>query len=337
MNRPRAALLLVATVLSGCGGGEEAANHSPTGLLPVGEVDLGPPATADDLVWATGSTLHVGAERYDVGRWIRSFDVGRHGIYYVTLKGLHFTDLEDDELITDLGGSDPVVSPDGRHLGWIDFEQTPAEVVAYDTESGDQVVGDATGMGDPDDDDLGDLYEDSEPWFLGFDGEAAYAVAADQRVRRYPLDGGDATVERTRTYPGYHLPGDAPQGHGEPLAELRPRERPRVLARSLLGGEISPDGRSVLPEIVNHVFEPRSMRTGRRIAIDLGEGRRRFQIGGWLDGHTVYGAAGSPGHRPLGPSATLVVCDLAERSCEDVSGPIRLRRLQTVLFPGRTD
>ena len=89
--------------------------------------------------------------------------------------------LVDGRSTTPIQGepADIKVSPDGRYAGWIDFHGPKravgrlAEAVVVDLRTGETVLRNHDDMGGPTDD-LGDLYEDAEVSFLGFDETYAY-------------------------------------------------------------------------------------------------------------------------------------------------------------------
>ena len=315
-------LLGPAGLLTACGDDVATPGATSGSTIPVGDLTVRP----GELVWAVGSTVHVGDRSEDVGRRIDQFVVGPHGIYYVSHGSLWFTDLDREKRVVErLRFTSPVLSPDGRYIGFLDFSTAPASTVVYDLETGRETVRDDSGMGDAKDD-LADLYEDAEPFFLGFDHEAAYSQGVDDSVFRIPLDGSDVTVERRGT------------GSGRvPAAVLPPPGQGRQI-RTGLGGEISPDGTVALRNLLNLRFRPVA-RTGDGGPLDvaLGGDRNRFAIAGWLDDHRVWGAAGrARGAVSLGRSATLVACDLRPGGrCEDLSDPIPLDDHQTVMFDGR--
>ena len=283
--------------------------------LPTGGLRVAP----GEIVWAAGRRLQVGERSHRAPARVRELAVGPHGVYYVAGGRLRFTDLERDEDVSEFDGFDDLVqSHDGRYLGFVDHTTLPASAVAYDLQTGAEVARSDAGMGDPDED-LADLYEDGEPRFLGFDEAAGYVKGADQSVYRLPLDGSE--VEELHEH-----------GSGPPLPVLPPPRHGTVDSR---GDETSPDGSVVLEETYDGRWRPVDARTGRPTGTDLGDGRTRFLVGGWLDGHTVYGAAGHGRGVTLGKEASIVVCDLQAFRCHDVWGPVRTDSDGLVLFPGR--
>ena len=294
--------------------------------LPAG---AGPLAT-DDVLWAVGDTIHVGDRSIRVGRPVRAMVEANGRIYLVQGRS-------DIVRVTDGGRPRPTgfaadelsASENDRYLGFLDkSEGMPWSTVIVDLESGEVVVHDDAGMGDPDED-LADLYEDAEPRVLGFDGDELFVkTASGNRVMSWdPRTGG-----RTEHGDQYFFARRDPGG-GQVLPALVRRGRlvvPQDPYASTQWGHVSPDGSvAVMPvQDRSQVFEVGS---GRRMPADLHG--RRFILGGWTDADTAYGLAFDG--TPFGPHrVNLVTCRLTveQRRCL-VLRTIQAPAHELVLFP----
>jgi hypothetical protein len=199
---------VVAVALAGCGApdDETARPHASASVAPVALGDLAdlPVGTGEvrpgDRVRARGSSLVVDGRAVDLAPMrVDEFAVVLGGVFFRNGTELWFTDLARARATGygDVGSL--VASPDGRRLAFLDFEHGPpdeygtplAMSVAYDATTGKSLVASYAGMGDVDEDDLTDLYEDGEPRIIGFDGDALLVHGATGGDYRIPLDGGE--------------------------------------------------------------------------------------------------------------------------------------------------
>jgi hypothetical protein len=296
-----------------------------TADLPVGE---GPLAT-DGVLWAVDDTIHVDDRTIRVGKPVRAM-VGANGRIYL-VQG-----RSEVVRVTDGGAPRPTgfraealsVSGDGRYLGLLDkSDGMPWSTVVVDLESGEVLVRDDAGMGEPGED-LADLYEDAEPRVLGFVGDELFVqTASGGRVSWDPRTGA-RTEHDDQAFFARRDPGG-----GQVLPALVRRGRlvvPDDPYRSTQWGHLSPDGAvAVMPvDGSSQVFDVDS---GRRLPVDLHG--RRFILGGWTSVDTAYGLAfdGSP----FGPHRVrLVTCRLAveQRRCR-ILRTVAAPPHQLVLFP----
>ncbi len=196
-------VLLLGALLAGCG---DDGSGDPAAEWPAADdgVEL------RGLVWAAGSTIHLGdGSTLDAGAPIRSYVVAQGGAYVVPDTG------SDEQPWPELlrvgpGGTERLgvhpergslaSSPDGRYLAFLDrsgerdeYDTPLAEAVVVDLETGEELLRSDDGMGDPAVDDLADLYEDATPYVLGVDdGHAWYRTPGD--VRSVDLATGDVEV-----------------------------------------------------------------------------------------------------------------------------------------------
>lgn len=316
--------MLLATIVALAGCTADEGDREPSGL----PTDKGPLPTGT-VTWATGETIHVGGRTVTVGQRVEAMVGARGRIYYLVgrSKTLWVTDgvksrrtgYETDELRA---------SPGGRYLGFFDHSQgSPWSTVVVDLSSGEVMVDDDAGMGDPDDD-LADLYEDAEPHVLGFEGDEFYVRAASGND---VLSWDAGTGERTEHGWEFFFPTPDPGG-GRELPALVEDGRlvvPKDPYRSTQWGHQSPEGDLTLQPTDNgtDVF---AVESGEELPVDL-KGRR-FILGGWTDPVTAYGIAFDD--KPFGRPVRLASCRLTleERHCQ-VLRTIRPPRLQRVLFP----
>jgi hypothetical protein len=316
-------LLAITVALTGCGSPDER-DREASGL-PTGQ---GPLSTGS-ITWATGDTIHVGDRTITVGEPVHAMVGARGRIYYLAGRSetLWVTDgqksrrtgYETDELRA---------SRDGRYLGLFDHSRgMPWSTVILDLSSGEVVVDDDAGMGDPDDD-LADLYEDAQPRVLGFEGDALHVRAASGNdVLSWDAGTGERTSHGSEFF--FHTPDP---GGGRLLPALVERGRlvvPDDPYRSTQWGHQSPDGALTL-QPTGRGTDVFAVESGEELPADL-KGRT-FLLGGWTDPDAAYGIAfaGSP----FGRRVRLVSCRLTleERHCR-VLRTIQPPRHQLVLFP----
>lgn len=315
-------LLATTVVLAGCGSDESGREKSD---LPT---DVGPLRTGS-VTWAIEDTIHVGERAITVGAPVRAMVGARGRIYYLVGRSetVWVTDGEKSRR-TGYQTAELRASRDGRYLGFFDqSDDRPWSSVVVDLSSGEVVVDDDAGMGDPDDD-LADLYEDAEPRVLGFVDDEFYVQAASgNEVLSWDV----GTGERTNHGSDFFFRTPDPGG-GRLLPALVKRGRlvvPDDPYLSTQWGHQSPDGAVTLQPNGDgtDVF---AVESGEQLTVDL-KGRT-FLLGGWTDDGTAYGTAfnGSP----FGRTQRLVSCRLTleEQRCR-VLRTIRPPRHGLVLFP----
>ncbi|WP_121254022.1 hypothetical protein [Nocardioides ferulae] len=197
----RGALLIacVALALSACGDDDPAGDDSrwPTSDDPVDRTGL---------VWAQGDTVHLGdGTTIATDEPIAGYVVAGDGIVYVPEDSTQVKIATPEGVEATGAHADPTslsASPDGSHVGFMDLTtgerdgyDTPlATVVVVDLTTGEEIVRSTTGMGDPDTDDLADLYEDADPGLIGLTDSAAYVSATTGEYHVYDLDTGEHSV-----------------------------------------------------------------------------------------------------------------------------------------------
>jgi hypothetical protein len=306
--------------------------QAPGDPATTGETDLpvgaGPLAT-DGILWAVGDTIHVDDQTIGVGRPVRAM-VGGNGRIYLLQGRSDAVRVTDGGSPRDTGfrADELSVSADDRYLGLLDkSDGMPWSTVIVDLETGQVVVRDDAGMGDPEED-LADLYEDAEPRVLGFDGDELFVqTASGGQVSWDPLTGA-----RTE-HDDQHFFARRDPGGGQVLPALVRRGRlvvPRDPYRSTQWGHLSPDA-SVAVMPVSGRTQVFDVDSGRRLPVDLHG--RRFLLGGWTGDETAYGLAfdGSP----FGPHPVrLVACRLTveQQRCR-ILRRIEAPPHQLVVFP----
>lgn len=302
------ALLALGPALVGCG------DHPGSGTTtwPTGGAAL----ETRGLVWAAGSTVHLGdGTTLDVGTPIRAFVAAPSGVYSVSADdhpgdgALRRSTREGTEELDVHPDPDSLaLSPDGRHLALLDHgDETDAydtpllETVVVDLARGEEVLRSSAGMGDVATDDLADLYEDASPGILGVDAEHAY-VATTGDLRSVALrtgevevigeHGGDALDQPWYDALTRELVPEGPDGDWtiEPAGEGR-------AAQSLL---VATDGRVVTP---------------RLDLADVGS----WSLDSWLDATTAVGRA-TITDGPREPVLALVTCAVPTGACRVVAG-----------------
>jgi len=267
------------------------------------------PVTTSGLPWAVGSTVHLSdGTSIDTGTFVRSFVVAGDGVFFVptdTEEEAGSNAFFDDEELMFAAPGQPVtgtglrVSPDyvgasedGRYLAVIEttsgekdrFGTPQATVVAFDLETGEQVVDSTLGMGDPGEDDFADGYAEAEMEITALTGTSLYVRAMGNFV--FDLATGE----------GKELAGDPPRA-GDELT--------------------SPDGTWVIEKPETGM--DRIVATdGREVPLD--PGTRRWFVSWWADAETVVGGVISgPGTgkrvTPDG-SAALMTCAVPSGECQ---------------------
>ncbi|MGZ8743529.1 MAG: hypothetical protein ACXWXO_11470 [Nocardioides sp.] len=248
----------------------------------------------------------------------------------------------DGSTLTDLPGDirSVKVSPDGRYLGWIDYDGPHringqvAEAVVLDLKTGQELVRTHRGMGGGDPT-VGteEQYAEGGPGFLGFDEESVgyWSDVGDGYGHRWRLDPATGAIEDiseadpdepfdvrlTRTGRGWdahhHDKGDAEE--------------------SVVTGFLSPDQRWLF----------RTEQTGKVPVEDAGSGQdvtpgygyKWGFFGGWQDPDTYYLLARRKfdfviAPRPDGSHGVLLTCTLPSGACEELT---EVRDTNTLVFP----
>ena len=201
-----AALVGVLVLTTACGDDDEpspSAERWPSSSTPVDSAGL---------VWASGSTVHLGAgASIDLGDLAGSYVVAGPGVWFASaepgeLEGNRLPQLrvattgdgiEDLEAHPAIGSL--TTSADGRWLAFIDRLEEgagAAEAVVVDVTTGDVVVRSDEGLlpSGSDDVDWTDLYEDAPVGMLGVVDQTAYVAGLDELIT-YDLSTGDSTTD----------------------------------------------------------------------------------------------------------------------------------------------
>jgi hypothetical protein len=115
-------------------------------------------------------------------------------------------------------------SPNGRYLAFIDpkagptFEGTTLQLtsVVVDLKTGKEIIRSTRGMGDLEDDDLTDLYEDADHFVLGIDNTTAWIQAAEGDVLTIDLSSSRVKALRDVDLSDEKNPWVGPRFGGEP-------------------------------------------------------------------------------------------------------------------------
>ncbi|MBD8868128.1 hypothetical protein [Nocardioides donggukensis] len=299
--------------------------------LPVGD----PAYDAAAPAWAVGGEIHVGEDVIAVDPAPEAFVVTDAGIHYLADGVLWFTDGGPAEEVATVRASHLSLSPDGRLLGLLDrghgprlaFGDVPAVPVVLDVGTGEQVLRIAA-PDDAADEDLGDLYGELPPYFLGFDDEAAYvADPLREGTTRIALD--DGSLSSLPDHPRPRVAGPS----GTPVtAAPAPGDR--------IGYPEDPDAgvliayRSPAGDVVYSRSAPRvglfDADSGERVRFD--PGAEFFELGGWLDDDTFFGAASSSSADGAAGRTRIVTCEVSGGACAPVSDTFQLPEEPTLLF-----
>ncbi len=342
-----AALTVVAVAGCGSSGGSLDAQE---GAL-TGERVLSPGGTTYDevrLTWAQGGTLHYGDRTLDTGATsIRGIAAASSGWFLEVADSPSLDEKPswvffDGERTTPLGERVDFVatSADGRWAGWIDRDgpERPggqvARVVVVDLTTGRVVLDDSTGMGGEDEDtDVGDLYSELPPTFLGFDDTFAYWQAPAGRLRwseatgvetaEKEVQGGAGPVQRGRPVDRYAGTAVAVQdGRVERLGFGGP------------SGALSPDGDTIVLTGGLGTSRVSDARTGRPVRLEIGH--RFATFGAWVGEDLI--ALVATDRRLTGVDLSgddpsrgfLTTCSLSTGACADEP----VRGVFSVVFPG---
>lgn len=322
MGRWVPVVLAAMATLAGCSSAP-AADPAPSGL----PTSMGPLPT-DEVVWAVGSTVHVGERSFSTDRPVRAMVAARGRVYY--LEGHRDELMVSDGVRSRSTGFETdrlVASADGRHLAFLDSSDgSPWSTLVLDLMAGEVVVDDDSGMGEVGED-LADLYEDAQPEPLGFEGDELYVrAAAGDEIRSWDASTGERTDHGDRAFVAPFDPGG-----GRRLPALIRNGRlvvPQDPYRSTQWGHASPEATVTLQPVGDRtgLF---AVDSGRRLPVDLRG--RTFVLGGWINDTTAYGVSFDRSAR--GP-VRLVSCrlSLAEQRCR-VLREVEKPRGQLVLFP----
>ncbi len=307
----RWAMLAVLALTTAC---DVSAAPEPDTVLPES-----PPAFAEDrLTWAQDDTIHHGDQilRLDRGPIVElhtsaygflvevGADLGLSQWFLVNGGGSH-------RLPGDIGSL--AVSPDGRHVGWIDWDGPSrpagrvAQVVLADLATGRVIGRTSDGMGGDAGDDLGARYENTPPVFLGFDEDHAYYTDAenDRVTRRWDL--------RTERIEDLEHPPDEVY-RDLPWAELTPRPN----------GFDSADGRYRFDPSVTGRVQVSARRDGAWHPATPDYGHRWVFLAALPSPHTLrvitrdeFEDGYDPG-RPDSSTGFVTECDLRTGHCRDL-------------------
>ena len=306
-----AAVATTALLLAGCSGDDEPSVTAPTSeprpvVFPPGEI-----------VWAQGSTIHVGERTYDVSpHEILAMDWTPY-VLYLTL-----TDhpLERNGFAAEYDGSevrklddvysDIVTSADGTYAAWIErsesgpLDERLARLVVIDAATGDTVFRTSEGMG-AGEEHLSDLYAEQSPYVRAFRG--------DELLWHQAINNSDLVTT------------DLATGRSTSTSDWLPSKL------GLTSGTVfsSPDGKYTVNHEIQHQLriKPRQPTFGHRWQVP----------GGWLDDHTLLVLAQDryKGFRDLEkPDRTpgfFLSCDLDLGTCREIG---RVIGADDVVFPG---
>lgn len=325
--------LLLAATASACG--EESAGSKPQSApytLPVHDVEI----PTDQVSWAHERTLYLGKRELDLGRPVNQYVLTPHSIVFTDTTGALWSSdgASAPVQIAEVGPTRLVVSPDGGHLGFIDFEHgapdrdgdSKAQVVVFDTASGKQLIRDSRHISDSKELGQAELFEEGLPEVVGFADGGVYAGDATT-PSLFPLDGSEPKVvdglddPQFPGAPSYGRPVEVYQDHGVWKRSGPDRPDPGDL------GVESPDGDLVVlswPDALG------------ALVVDLASGKPRpmdlkaeeFRIGGWQGPTRFYGFARAAGVA----TGRLVSCDAATGSCDDLRPRAKATEDKPILF-----
>lgn len=302
--------------LTGCGSDGGSEGGPEPGGWPTSSAVLDPTG----LVWAVGSTVHLGdGSTVDVGAPIRTYVVGASGVLfsstdddsgpsyggYLESWPLYFSDGSGDPRQVAEAAATLRTSPDGRYLAYLDLASGPkddfgtpqAQAVVVDLTSGEEVARTSTAMGETDSDDLTDLYSESSIGVASVTDETAYVDGAGEEIAIDLASGDVGQSDRTG---GTRLP---------PSGDRRSPDGKWRIADSDVYGDGRPHDRLVGPG--GRTLDPRS-------DADL------LDLRWWVDDTTVAGiavdGAVEDGAYTPGSSATLVTCVVPSGACTEVDG-----------------
>jgi hypothetical protein len=307
--------------------------------------------TAERLTWAQGPTIHYGDQALAVDGRVEQLWRTPYAFLAVVRRGkgndssLH-TLVVDGQGSTQVAGSpdDVHVSPDGRYAGWIDYDGPKqsngrlAQVVVADLRTGRTVFRNHEQMGGPKDD-LGDLYEDADMGFLGFDDDYAYwqTPKGAVRRRRAPIGSWQPQAAEKPSPTGseadavpFGLPYDALVGRRTGMRD----DGREAHDGDGTGGFVSPDSRWCLTDGLTAHLTVVDCRSGAQ-ATPAYPAKWVF-FGGWHGPDDFYALTRRHYDFTVDLSGDdhstgmLVSCSLATRRCEDQHG---VTGADTVILP----
>lgn len=273
-----AVALAAMVLLAACGSGGESPDGGPD--LEGPWLTSSDPVATEGLPWAADGTVHLAdGETIETGGPVRAFVVAGDGVFFFPADGedeAGETGTGSAELSFVAPGESPVgtglelrtdslaASPDGRYVGGIDLTSgeedefgTPVAVArVVDLREGEEVVTSSEGMGDPAEDDLAVLYEDSR-LRLALTDDTAYVETARDGVLAHDLGSGEVTAAED----------DGP--FRDPLSPQSPDGAWTIVDRPDDDVVRSADGDTVAPSA----------------------GGDRLSLYGWLDDERVLGVA----------------------------------------------
>ncbi|MRJ76660.1 hypothetical protein GEV29_08940 [Aeromicrobium sp. SMF47] len=248
------------------------------------------------LAWADAQTGEVhlpDGSSLDADRAISSFVVAGDGAYVVD---------EDDALVeVTTEGARPTgahvaqnvkASPDGRYLAFIDslagptFEGSVHQLtsVVVDLKTGKEIFRSTRGMGDLEDDDLTDLYEDASYGVLGVSDKTAWIDVTTGDDLSIDLESGKVTALPDVSSSDQKNPWDAPRLRGDPSE-----------------GPANPDGswgirpvNRTVPELASDPdvdFARDELESSDGTVLVPRTGAASWSLDSWLDPTTVVGYA----------------------------------------------
>lgn len=308
-----------------------------------------------ELTWVSQdddrATLHRGEQELPLPSYVEELAPTAYGYLVRHRTG---PDVDAPSRLVLVDGGDPEVvhgdpsgarvSPDGRHVGWIDHHGPRrvgyrlAEAVVVDLATGEEVLRDHDDMGGWFDQ---DLYGNQWATFLGFDADgAAYWETAEAdddgtRVRRLDLASGEVEVVqddaervlRTRVL-------DPATGLRTGLGE---DGRPSPGGEGVLGF-VSANGRWCLGDGAFGPLPVTACRSGARVTPDYPARERRFA--GWTEDPDEFWVLATDGDglqsfvppdEPDDTRGVLARCRLPSGAC---TVERRVTRLGSVVLPG---
>ncbi|GAA1941431.1 hypothetical protein GCM10009797_38230 [Nocardioides hwasunensis] len=276
----------------------------------------GDPVDTGGLVWAVGSTVHLGdGSTFETGAPMRALLLGGDGAFFVPLdpEGDHGRFVGADLFFVDASGGDAVdtgldvddegvaVTPDGTHLAVLatDHDSGAAEMRLYDLTSGASTTTEEGFDTDPADR-VRDL-DESEVAILAITDDEVYARTTGGDVV-YDLDSGEARELGVDEV----VPGSGEDRLRSPDGAWRIEQGDGL--RDVLAGA---SGADVVPDT----------------------GSRRWSLTRWLDRRTVLGITvdGPSEGEEIGPDdvLALMTCQVPAGACRTVPGT----RGELVLLP----
>ena len=322
MRQNQLLLLVAALTLTACGSSSDDSN-----ALDWHRVNE--PAGADrGLVWADRQTgdIHLpDGKTLAADQPITSFVVAGGGAYVVEKDDQKIVAVtEDGPEATGAHAGGLKASPDGRFLAFIDtqagplFQEMPKgnhvhllTSVVVDLTTGKEVFRSSRGMGDPESDDLTDLYEDASYGVLGLTDTTAWIEPATGDVLEIDLESGKVTA----------LPDVAVPDEKNPW--VQPKAPPPI------GGDWNADRSWSIKKVSTHdpaVDPDPASRQSRDVLVRADgtelvprPGTVNWSFDRWLDPTTVVGVADANLEKPdslgtLLPSS-LLTCTVPDGAC----------------------